>query len=121
MPGIAEQWLQMAAASGQGFLVPPMSPEQPGITDPVDAAWALTRLTSMPLLTHQQPIHLSSNAARQLPCAYILCTQFGFHATAREAQDLGWDSFNFETGHDAMITLPRELAQMLNQSIAAKQ
>jgi pimeloyl-ACP methyl ester carboxylesterase len=113
MPGMEGQWAQMAASQGDGFLVPPMSPEDMGITNPADIAWAESRLTPMPLLTHQQRIHITSSEARKLPRTYILCTQFGFHGTAREAQSLGWDYFQLETGHDAMITMPNELAQML--------
>ena len=118
MPGIKEQWARMAASQGDGWLVPPMSPAALGITDPADAAWVQSRLTPMPLLTHQQRVRLTSSQARQLPRTYILCTQFGFQATAREAQSLGWDYFQLEAGHDAMITMPNELAQTLNKAIA---
>jgi hypothetical protein len=55
-----------------------------------------------------------------LPRTYILCTQFGFQASARQAQKLGWDYFKLETGHDAMITMPNELAQTLNSAIGKK-
>jgi hypothetical protein len=118
MPGSEEQWAQMAASQGDGWLVPPMSPTAMGITDPADAAWAKSRLTPMAILTHQQPVRMTSSQARQLPRTYILCTQFGFQDTAREAQSLGWDCFQLETGHDAMITMPNELAQTLNMAIA---
>lgn len=118
MPGMEEQWAHIAASQGSGFLIPPMSPAAMGITNPVDAAWAQSRLTPMPLVTHQQRIHLTSSQARQLPRTYILCTKFVYQATAREAQSLGWDCFMLESGHDAMITVPNELAQTLNKSIA---
>jgi pimeloyl-ACP methyl ester carboxylesterase len=118
MPGMEGQWSQLAAAQGDGWRVPPMSPAALGITNPADAAWTQSRLTPMPLLTHQQRVHLSSSQARQIPRTYILCTHFGFQTTAREARNLGWDYFQLETGHDAMITMPNELAQTLNKAIA---
>jgi pimeloyl-ACP methyl ester carboxylesterase len=118
MPGIQAPWTQMAAAQGDGWRVPPMSAEEFGITNPAEAAWTQSRLTPMPLLTHQQRVHLTSSQARKLPRTYILCTQFGFSSIAREARSLGWDYFQLETGHDAMITMPDELAQVLNQAIA---
>jgi pimeloyl-ACP methyl ester carboxylesterase len=118
MPGMEAQWTQMAASKGDDTAVPPMSPEDLGITNPADAAWVQSRLRPMPLLTHQQRISLTSSQAQKLPRTYILCTQFGFHSSAREAQRLGWDYFQLETGHDAMITMPRELAQTLNKAIS---
>lgn len=118
MPGMEAQWKQMAVAEGDGTRVPPMPPEALGITDPADVAWVQSRLTPMPLLTHQQRIHLTSNQAQKLPRTYILCTQFGFHSFAREARSLGWDYYQLEIGHDAMITMPDELAQTLIKAIA---
>jgi pimeloyl-ACP methyl ester carboxylesterase len=113
MPGMEEQWAQLAATDGDGWLVPPMPPVALGITNRADAAWVQSRLTPMPLLTHQQRVHLNSSQARQIRRTYILCIQFGFQATGREAQSLGWDYFELDTGHDAMITMPEELAQTL--------
>jgi len=65
MPGMEEQWAQLAASQGNGWRVPPMPPAALGITNPADAAWVLARLTPMPILTHQQQVHLSSSQARQ--------------------------------------------------------
>ena len=118
MPGMEEEWTQFATLQGGAKVVPPMSPAALGITDPADSAWVQSRLTPMPLLTHQQRIRLSSSQARKLPRTYILCTQFGFHDSAREAKSLGWDTYQLETGHDAMLTVPRELAQTLNKAVA---
>jgi pimeloyl-ACP methyl ester carboxylesterase len=117
MPGMEKQWAQMAASQGNGWLVPSMSPVDLGITDPADISWVGERLTPMPLLTHQQRVRLASTQAQQIPRTYILCTQFGFHSAARETQSLGWDYFELESGHDAMITMPNELAQTLKASV----
>jgi hypothetical protein len=40
------------------------------------------------------------------------------HDFAREAQRLGWGYIQVDTGHDAMITKPDELAKILNKAIA---
>ena len=117
MPGTEGLWTQRAVAQGDGWLVPAMSPEMMGITNRTDAAWAQSRLRPMPLLTHQQRYHVSSPAALKVPRTYIQCTEFGFQATAREAQKLGWDYFQIESGHDAMITKPKELVEILNKTI----
>jgi pimeloyl-ACP methyl ester carboxylesterase len=85
MPGMENQWAQLAAVQGDGWRVPPMPPQALGITNLADVAWVQSRLTPMPLLTHQQRVHLSSSQAKQIPRTYILCTQFGFQPFAREA------------------------------------
>ena len=43
--------------------------------------------------------------------------EFGFQSSGREAQRLGWDYFELESGHDAMISMPDKLAQTLNRAI----
>jgi pimeloyl-ACP methyl ester carboxylesterase len=118
MPGVEGQWTQMAAAQGDGWLVPAMPPEEMGITDRKDISWAQSRLRPMPLFTHQQPYHVTNRDALTVPRTYILCTEFGFQSTAREAQKLGWDYFQLETGHDAMITKPKEVAETLEKAVA---
>jgi pimeloyl-ACP methyl ester carboxylesterase len=40
MPGMGPAWTQMAGSYGDGWRVPPMSPEELGITNPAEAAWA---------------------------------------------------------------------------------
>jgi pimeloyl-ACP methyl ester carboxylesterase len=120
MPGTEKPWTQMAAAQGDGWLVPSMSPVEMGIDNPADAAWTQSRLKPMPLLTHQEKYHKTPGAADKLPHTYILCTEFGFHETASEAKSLGWDCFELETGHDAMITMPKELAQTLTRAVESK-
>jgi len=120
LPGAEKEWRQQAAEQGDGWLVPPLPPSVMGITDPADIAWVQDRLTPLPIFTHQQPYRLTSAAALQLPKTYVLCTGFGFQSTAREAQSLGWDYFELETGHDAMITMPDELAGIFNSLVSNK-
>jgi pimeloyl-ACP methyl ester carboxylesterase len=116
-PGTEERWTEMAR--GNDKLVPPMSPEAMGITDAAVSAWVQSRLTPMPLLTHQQRFHLISGQSRRLPQTYILCTGFGFQGIADEAKSLGWPCFQLETGHDAMLTMPDQLAGTLDKSLSA--
>jgi pimeloyl-ACP methyl ester carboxylesterase len=114
LPGIAEQWIARARGEGNGWLVPPFPPESLGITDPADVAWVAQRLTSMPLLTHQEPVRLPAERARELPRSYILCAGYPlFQRTARTCERQGWPCHRLETGHAAMVTAPAELAAAL--------
>ncbi|HEV7515550.1 MAG TPA: alpha/beta fold hydrolase [Thermoanaerobaculia bacterium] len=114
VPGIAEQWIASAREHGGGWLVPPLPPESLGVTDPADAAWVRSRLTPMPLRTHQEPVRLPADRARELPRSYVLCVGYPlFHRTARRCERQGWPCHRLETGHSAMITAPEALAGAL--------
>jgi pimeloyl-ACP methyl ester carboxylesterase len=114
VPGIAEQWTSSAREHGQGWLVPPLPPESLGVTDPADAAWVRSRLTPMPLRTHQEPIRLPADRARELPRSYVLCTGYPlFHLTARRCERQGWPCHRLAAGHSAMLTAPEALTGAL--------
>jgi len=59
----------------------------------------------------------SSDNENQSPSGLILSMEFGFQSSGREAQRLGGDYFELESGHDAMISMPDKLAQTLNRAI----
>ena len=85
------------------------------MTAEADAAWLGPRLVAQPLRTFAQPVRLGQPRP---PCAaaYILCTQprAGFRRFAeRIQQEPGWWAHELSTGHDAMVTMPRELADLL--------
>lgn len=87
-----------------------------GITDPADRDWALPRFTPHPWATFTQPLKLDREAeVRRLPRTSINCaaTLKGrpaeFSARALDADHL----FEIDTGHDLMITEPRQVADML--------
>ncbi len=100
---------------GETWLMPPSDPTRYGITDAADIAWVRQRLTPMPLLTHQESIRVPEGRAELLPRTYIVCTggRNTFHSTAQEAKEQGWNYYELETGHDAMITMPDQLSNIL--------
>jgi pimeloyl-ACP methyl ester carboxylesterase len=94
-------------------LVPPWSPEHFGITDPRDIAWVKPRLTPMPLLTHAEKLHAPAMMAKKLPRSFIHCRQFGLGGFGEKIRREGGQVFALDTGHDAMITRPQALAEIL--------
>jgi pimeloyl-ACP methyl ester carboxylesterase len=121
LPGYRAETLQDAQARGDGWRVLAPAPDSPvlGVTDPDEVAWMTPRLTAQPLQTFTQPVRLSG-AGASLPRTYIWCTRFGSPFTQlaeRLRNDPTWRYRELATGHDAMITAPRELTQLLLEPV----
>lgn len=87
-----------------------------GVTDPDDLAWMDERLTGHPWACFEQPLTLTGEAAlRAIPTYHVVCTST---LATRDAELMGaaraegrlWD---IDTGHDLMITEPRQVADAL--------
>jgi pimeloyl-ACP methyl ester carboxylesterase len=107
----------MARTSGEGWRIPPFSLEDLGVTAAEDLQWMRPRLAAQPLQAFMQPVHVSNFAARKLPRTLISCTvkQFPGHAAIaqRLRTDPAWRYREIATGHDAMITAPQQVADLL--------
>lgn len=94
-----------------------------GVTTEPDRSWVLSKVTPHPLKTLEQPLHLKNPAiVSATPRTHIECTSSGFffslmrHILAPRAlppTEAGWGLRQLPTGHDAMVTAPRELADLL--------
>ena len=106
---------QIAETAGEGWHIP-LGQATFGVTDKADIAWMATRITTHPLRTFEEPVHLTNLAASELPRSYILCRQAEpslFGPFAEQAQRNGWHVHELPTGHDAMISAPAALATIL--------
>jgi pimeloyl-ACP methyl ester carboxylesterase len=111
-----ENILRRARTYGDGWRVPPLPVDKLGLTDPSDIRWVQSKLTDQPLKTLFQPLQLVTGTEEAIPRTYIYCTNppLGFFEKfAKQAQSEGWPYFELQTGHDAMITRPQELADLL--------
>ncbi|MGP0031180.1 MAG: alpha/beta fold hydrolase [Acidimicrobiales bacterium] len=87
-----------------------------GVTDPADLAWMAERLTGHPWRCFEQPLDLTNEQALwAIPQFHIVCTSTLATREPRlvaEARAEGrlWD---FDTGHDLMITEPQKVAEAL--------
>lgn len=86
--------------------------------------WVAERLTPHPLKTWLDPIALENSGSDGLARSYIHCTDpvlpnssFPWHAAETEA-DPSWHYRALATGHDAMVTAPRETAALLSEAAA---
>jgi pimeloyl-ACP methyl ester carboxylesterase len=90
-----------------------------GVTREEDLAWANPRIVRQPFATFEQPIRLARPAASGLPRAFIACTKPASGTFDQFAEvirkDPSWKFHDLATGHDAMITAPQELGQILRE------
>ena len=93
-----------------------------GVTDPDDVAWMMARLTPHPWKCFEQPLTLTNEAAyRAIPQYHIVCASTlptRDSALMEEARAAG-RLWVIDTGHDLMITEPRQVADALLQVAAA--
>jgi hypothetical protein len=115
---VAELFHQ-AAADGWRVQVPAdILLDYLGIQDPNDRAWMSQRFLPQPLRTFEQAYRRRSGAIQRIPKTYIHCTQPSsgpaYDRAARKAQESGWRFHSLPTAHEAMWTMPTELAAILN-------
>lgn len=111
---VAHHWAESAAERGFGWLVPVRPLEVLGVTDPADLEWLAPKLTPHPWKTYTDPLRLTGAVAR-VPAAFIECVSWMrvFQGHADRARERGWPVHELDTGHEAMVTAPKALAEAL--------
>ncbi len=125
-PQARQAYEARARAEGEGWRIPsrlPMPWEQAlredwHISDEADIAWMAPRLTPQPLKTMTEPVRRGNSAAACLPRTYIRCREYPspiFDRFAEQARQpgAGWRYRELATSHEAMVTQPRQLADLL--------
>ena len=82
--------------------------------EPDQVAWLESKLTPQPRRTFSEPTRLSG-AVDAIPCRAVLCTPGGPMPFVWLADEHDWVPTILDVGHDAMVTAPRELADVLLQ------
>ena len=101
---------------GGGWRIP--ANPLPSDTRTEDVAWSTPRRVMQPLKTWEQPIELMG-AVDTLPRSYIYCNKFGPSDVFRQFADRarvqpGWKYFEMDASHNPHITVPQELARLLD-------
>ncbi|MGK8489951.1 alpha/beta fold hydrolase [Nocardia asiatica] len=130
MPGMVDAFAAAAAATGDGWRVPPQTEPTGdgglyGVTTEPDLSWVASMQTPQSLKTFQQPMRVANpEALAAIPVTHVHCSEGGEDFKAMRAAmprtlppaDLPADRLHvLPTGHDCMITMPRELAGCLLQ------
>lgn len=100
-----------------GDHLPPTPAATFGVTDPDDARWVDDLCTNQPAGCFTSPVHLTGawgDVARRI---YVLAGGYVgsyFHDYAeRFRDDPSWEVDVLPTGHDMMVTMPAEVAELL--------
>jgi len=108
---------EMIRLQGEGWRIPALPPEAFGVTAPDDVAWLNRHLGPHPAASFTQPIRLKGPQAPPGARVYIPCTQpaMGLYdaLAARLKADPAWAVHPLATGHDAMVTAPDAVAEIL--------
>jgi pimeloyl-ACP methyl ester carboxylesterase len=108
------------------WLLPPLPPDATGIVSPADLAFIDAKLSPLPLAALSHKLRLSHDVPHCLPHAYIRCTDrsgmlkyfpsdplTSFYVQI--AAEPGWTIRDLPSGHDPMVTHPREVAAILSE------
>ena len=109
--------VRAAIDNREEFLRPPSTVEEIrrrwGITDPEDQSRVLPRLRPQSVASFAQPVRLRSSEALEISRSFILSRESGFDPVAERVRQSDWGLYQLDTGHDPMITKPREVAEIL--------
>ncbi|WP_062313785.1 alpha/beta fold hydrolase [Demequina rhizosphaerae] len=111
---VAHHWAESARERGFGWLVPVRDLTVLGVESPDDRDWLLPRLTAHPWKTYTDALRLGDEVDR-VPATFIECVSWMrvFRGQADRARERGWPVYELETGHEAMVTAPQALADLL--------
>ena len=113
---VAHHYRESVAGHGFGWLIPPRSLEVLGVTEQADLDWLSSRLTPQPWATYADPVRLTG-AADAIPATFVECVDWMrvFRSQAGRARERGWTALELPSGHEAMVTAPAALAELLQQ------
>lgn len=116
---VAHHYRESVAEAGFGWLIPTRPLSKLGVTEQVDLDWLTPRLTPHPWKTYTDPLPLRG-AVQQVKPVYVECVEWMriFQPYREQAEREGWEVHEVATGHEAMVTAPQDLAEVLG-SIAA--
>ena len=87
-------------------------------------AWVKRRITPQPIGAQTTPLTLRNGGSNGIPRTYVLCTGVVHRTSFMEVaeplySDPTWQVRELPTGHDAMVTMPLETAELLQQVCGA--
>ena len=118
MPAVEREERYRLAREGDGLGMAVPHARRFGLTDSEDLAWVTRRLTPQPFSTYTSALTLRHPLGNGCPVTYIRCTAPRYptidagEAFARAQPD--WQVLELDTGHDAMISAPGPLSEMLS-------
>lgn len=110
-------WVRGVIDRGEGFLPPPATKSEMGrrwgISDPADLEWMFAHITPQPVAAMAAPVHTGNPEAAAIPRSFVCGEEAGFQPVADRVREAGWGVYHVDSGHDTMVTHPRQLAEIL--------
>ena len=110
-------WVRGHIERGEGYLPSPASPEEIGrrwgIPEAADREWMFSKVTPQPAAAMAGAVSIGNPAARDIPRSFIGGEEAGFQPVADRAREAGWGMYHLDSGHDPMVSHPREVAEIL--------
>jgi pimeloyl-ACP methyl ester carboxylesterase len=107
--------------NGDGWRLSPVPAANFGVEVPADRDWVDRRCTPQPWATFTTPIRLSGAEARIAKRTFVLAAAYDpspFQRYAKMAEsEPGWVGRSLPTGHDAMVTMPEALTELLLEAV----
>lgn len=115
---VIDQRMAVIRETGGGVGAPvALPPPAFGVHDAQDARWVARRMTPQPVGTYLQPLTLQSPLGNGRPKVYIDCTLQPIETLqagkAQVRSDPGWTVHTLAAAHDAMVTAPGPLTDLL--------
>ena len=114
----AVQARMKAAESSGGLSIEPLPPSAFGIRDAEQAKFVQARLTPHPLGTYTSALKLAHEVGHGVAAVYVRCTDplfAGVESSHAWAKAHGMKTVDIQAAHDAMITAPERLADLLDE------
>ena len=110
-------WVRSHIEGGEGYLPSPASPEEIGrrwgIPDSADRDWMFAKVTPQPAAAMAGPVRIGNAAAQDILRSFIGGEEAGFQPVENRAREAGWGMYHLDSGHDPMVSHPREVAEIL--------
>lgn len=118
-PETQEIRLRTARATPGGLTIPLPTETMFDLPPGPDRDWVARRITPHPLASYTDPVMLNAPVGNGLPRLYIRCTDPVYPAVVpsydRVRAEGGWVLADIATGHDAMVSAPEALVELLMQ------
>jgi len=109
----------LVSTQGEGWYIPLPTAERMGLFLQEDIDFAMPRLVPHPARTFREPVTLKSPWGKPVRRTYINCIGKSTPGGPRSSQAAGIDDYHeISTGHDAMVTAPKEVAAILRELAA---
>lgn len=121
-PEAREKRIQSSIEWDGGLSVPPPPAELYGVRAPALVSWVNRRLTPQPLNAERTTVRLRNPIGNGRPATYVRCIEPALPSVqpsadyARARKD--WRYLELRAGHEAILTHPAEVAQILLQESA---